>query len=149
MFQTRDSGADDRSQILHAEGLRKVYGARTALKNLSFSLQAGRVVGFLGPNGAGKTTSIRILTTILQPSSGHFVVDGISSDHPEEIRRRIGVLPEGLGFPRQLTGLRTSRLARSNAIAIARSLALSFLLRRAASAQSTKIDSESSQSSVR
>jgi len=106
MFQTRDSGADDRSQILHAEGLRKVYGARTALKNLSFSLQAGRVVGFLGPNGAGKTTSIRILTTILQPSSGHFVVDGISSDHPEEIRRRIGVLPEGLGFPRQLTGLR-------------------------------------------
>jgi ABC-2 type transport system ATP-binding protein len=106
MFQTRDSGADDRSQILHAEGLGKVYGARTALKNLSFSLQAGRVVGFLGPNGAGKTTSIRILTTILQPSSGHFVVDGISSDHPEEIRRRIGVLPEGLGFPRQLTGLR-------------------------------------------
>lgn len=106
MFQTRDSGADDRPQILHAVGLRKVYGARTALKDLSFSLQAGRVVGFLGPNGAGKTTSIRILTTILQPSSGHFVVDGISSDHPEEIRRRIGVLPEGLGFPRQLTGFR-------------------------------------------
>ncbi len=69
-------------------------------------------MGFLGPNGAGKTTSIRILTTILQPSSGHFVVDGVSSDHPEEIRRRIGVLPEGLGFPRQLTGVPLPHLLR-------------------------------------
>ncbi len=41
MFQTRDFAADDRTEILHAEGLRKVYGARTALKNLSFSLQGG------------------------------------------------------------------------------------------------------------
>ena len=108
MFQTRDSGADDRTEILHAEGLRKVYGARTALKNLSFSLQAGRVVGFLGPNGAGKTTSIRILTTILQPSSGHFVVDGISSEHPEAIRRRIGVLPRVSGSPASSQGSATS-----------------------------------------
>jgi ABC-2 type transport system ATP-binding protein len=72
---------------------------------LSFSLEAGRILGFLGPNGAGKTTAIRILTTILPPSSGTFTVDGISSDDPVRIRRRIGVLPEGLGFPRQLSGL--------------------------------------------
>lgn len=76
------------------------------MKNLSFTLRAGRVLGFLGPNGAGKTTSIRILTTILPPSAGRFVVDGVTSDHPEQIRRRIGVLPEGLGFPRELTGAR-------------------------------------------
>jgi len=104
MTQAHDSYVSDHREILLAEGLRKSYGAWPALKNLSFSLKAGRVVGFLGPNGAGKTTSIRILTTVLQPSSGRFVVDGIASDHPELIRRRIGVLPEGLGFPRQLTG---------------------------------------------
>ena len=86
-----------------AQDLRKSYGSRQALKGLSFSLQAGRVLGFLGPNGAGKTTSIRILTTILEPSSGRFVVDGISSEYPEKIRHKIGVLPEGLGFPKQLT----------------------------------------------
>jgi ABC-2 type transport system ATP-binding protein len=88
-----------------AKDLRKSYGPRHALQGLSFSLRAGRILGFLGPNGAGKTTSIRILTTMMEPESGHFVVDGISSDHPEEIRRRIGVLPENLGFPRQMTGI--------------------------------------------
>ncbi|MGH2522999.1 MAG: ABC transporter ATP-binding protein, partial [Anaerolineales bacterium] len=72
---------------------------------MSFSLEAGRILGFLGPNGAGKTTSIRILTTILEPSSGRFVVAGIGSDHPEKIRRKIGVLPENLGFPKNMTGI--------------------------------------------
>jgi ABC-2 type transport system ATP-binding protein len=76
-----------------------------ALKGLSFSVAPGRVLGFLGPNGAGKTTAIRILTTILEPAAGEFVVDGITSDHPEQIRRKIGVLPESLGFPKNLTGL--------------------------------------------
>jgi len=110
MTQTRDSLVDDvvdtrTDVILSAQNLRKSYGAREALKGLTFSLAAGRVLGFLGPNGAGKTTSIRILTTILAPTSGRFVVDGISSEQPERIRRRIGVLPEGLGFPRQQTGI--------------------------------------------
>lgn len=91
-------------QVLLAENLRKSYGPRLALRGLSFSLKAGRILGFLGPNGAGKTTAIRILTTILEPDSGHFVVDGISSEYPDKIRRRIGVLPENLGFPRQMTG---------------------------------------------
>ena len=91
--------------VLVAQDLRKSYGPRRALQGLSFSLKAGRIMGFLGPNGAGKTTSIRILTTMLEPESGYFEVDGISSDHPEQIRRRIGVLPENLGFPKQITGL--------------------------------------------
>jgi len=91
--------------VLVAHELRKSYGMRHALQGLTFSLKAGRIVGFLGPNGAGKTTSIRILTTMLPPESGHFVVDGITSDHPSMIRRRIGVLPENLGFPRHMTGL--------------------------------------------
>ena len=92
-------------EILVAEDLRKSYGPRRALQGLSFSLKAGRILGFLGPNGAGKTTSIRILTTMMEPESGHFVIDGIGSEYPEKIRRRIGVLPENLGFPRQMTGM--------------------------------------------
>ena len=92
------------AEILLVEDVRKSYGSRLALRGLSFSLKAGRVMGFLGPNGAGKTTAIRILTTILEPDSGCFFVDGISSEHPEEIRQKIGVLPESLGFPKKMTG---------------------------------------------
>jgi len=91
--------------LLLAEDLRKSYGPRPALRGLSFSLQAGRILGFLGPNGAGKTTAIRILTTMLEPDAGHFVVDGISSEYPDRIRRKIGVLPENLGFPKNTTGI--------------------------------------------
>ncbi|MDL1877014.1 ATP-binding cassette domain-containing protein [Cytophagia bacterium CHB2] len=93
------------TEVLVAKDLRKSYGLREALKGLSFSLNAGRILGFLGPNGAGKTTAIRILTTILEPDAGHFVVNGISSDNPVELRRKIGVLPESLGFHKQMTGL--------------------------------------------
>ena len=92
-------------QVLVAEDLRKSYGPRQALRGLTFSLNAGRILGFLGPNGAGKTTSIRILTTIMPPDSGRFMVDGIGWDRPEEIRQRIGVLPETFGLPKQMTGL--------------------------------------------
>ena len=106
MIEQKDSKAlNTPPDILVAENLWKSYGSRRALQGLSFSLQAGRVLGFLGPNGAGKTTSIRILTTIMEPESGHFVIDGIGSEHPNEIRHRIGVLPENLGFPRQMTGI--------------------------------------------
>jgi ABC-2 type transport system ATP-binding protein len=121
--------------ILVAEGLRKSYGPRKALQGLTFSLKAGRILGFLGPNGAGKTTSIRILTTMMEPEAGSFVIDGISSKYPEEIRRRIGVLPENLGFPRQMTGLeylvyfgqlygRTASEARENALALIQDVGL-------------------------
>ena len=100
---TRTSGGG--RLILNAENLRKSYGPREALCGLTFSLQAGRILGFLGPNGAGKTTAIRILTTILQPDAGHFVIDGIPSEYPEKIRQRIGVLPESLGFHKQMSGI--------------------------------------------
>lgn len=95
----------DQPAVLLADDLRKAYGPRPALRGLSFSLQPGRVLGFLGPNGAGKTTAIRILTTILEPDTGTFRVDGVGSDRPELIRRRIGVLPESLGLPKHITAL--------------------------------------------
>ncbi len=93
------------ADVLVASDLRKTYGPRPALRGLSFTLKAGRLLGFLGPNGAGKTTSIRILTTILQPDSGRFAVDGIGHEYPEQIRRRIGVLPESFGLPKQMTAI--------------------------------------------
>lgn len=91
--------------MLVAENLRQSYGPRLALRGLTFRLEAGRILGFLGPNGAGKTTAIRILTTTMQPTAGTFTVDGISADQPDRIRRRIGVLPENLGFPKHMTGV--------------------------------------------
>lgn len=94
-----------RTEVLVAEGLRKSYGPRHALRGLSFTLKAGRLLGFLGPNGAGKTTSIRILTTIMEPDAGRFTVDGVSNEYPQQIRRRIGVLPESFGLPKQMTGI--------------------------------------------
>jgi len=64
MIQREDSKTfSPPREILVAENLRKSYGPRRALQGLTFSLKAGRILGFLGPNGAGKTTSIRILTT--------------------------------------------------------------------------------------
>lgn len=123
------------SQILVAENLTKTYDGKLALRGLSFSLQAGHILGFLGPNGAGKTTSIRILTTIFQPSSGQYYVDGIHSDRPDKVRRKIGVLPESLGFPKQMTGIeflsyfgqhygRKPALAKENAMALLKEVGL-------------------------
>jgi ABC-2 type transport system ATP-binding protein len=92
------------SVILEAVELSKRYGVRTALEAVSFTAVEGDVVGLLGPNGAGKTTTIRVLTTVLQPTSGHFSIAGQSSSAPAEIRRRIGVLPENAGYPGHQTG---------------------------------------------
>src|SRR5512144_2773046 len=106
MTQRKDiQSSSAHTDILVADDLRKYYGKWQALRGLSFSLKPGRVMGFLGPNGAGKTTAIRILTTILAADSGSFSIEGIDSRHPEQIRRRIGVLPESLGFPKQIMAI--------------------------------------------
>lgn len=81
--------------MIVAESISKFYGARQALKDLSFSIEKGEVVGFLGLNGAGKTTVLKILSGLLLPSSGRMLVDGIDGlNEPRELRRRIGFLPD-------------------------------------------------------
>jgi ABC-2 type transport system ATP-binding protein len=90
---------------LEALGLTKRFGDRTAVDGLSFTVPQGEVVGLLGPNGAGKTTTIRLLTTVLAPTSGEFAVAGIASDRPTLIRERVGVLPESAGYPGHQTAL--------------------------------------------
>ncbi|MFI6674098.1 ABC transporter ATP-binding protein [Kribbella sp. NPDC050470] len=91
-------------KTIEAIGLSKRYGARNALDGLTFAASAGEVIGLLGPNGAGKTTTIRLLTTILEPTSGTFSVAGIPGDQAARIRHRIGVLPESAGYPGRQTG---------------------------------------------
>src|SRR6266849_6158663 len=63
--------------MIEVEGVSKAFGTVQALVDVSLRVQAGRVVGLLGPNGAGKTTLVRILTTLLQPDSGHARVAGL------------------------------------------------------------------------
>ncbi|ADP82021.1 ABC transporter ATP-binding protein [Pseudofrankia inefficax] len=90
---------------LEAVELARSYGARTALAGLTFSVDSGEILGLLGPNGAGKTTTIRLLTTMLRPSSGTFSVAGVPSTRPVDIRRVVGALPESAGYPEHMTGL--------------------------------------------
>jgi len=86
------------STIIEIQGLTKQYGDLTALNDLYLTLQEGDVFGFIGPNGAGKTTTMRILTTLLKPTSGTAWVAGhsITSD-PRGVRRAIGYMPDFFG----------------------------------------------------
>ena len=88
---------------VEAEGLTRRYGSVLAVDQLTFAVEEGRILGVLGPNGAGKTTAIRILTTILRPSSGRFAVAGVAGTRERDVRARIGVLPESAGYPARET----------------------------------------------
>lgn len=81
--------------VIEIEDLYKYYGERRAVGPLSFSIEAGEIVGLLGLNGAGKTTTLRILACDLLPSSGSVKVDGLDVvENPHEVRSRIGYLPD-------------------------------------------------------
>jgi ABC-2 type transport system ATP-binding protein len=88
---------------IEAEGLTRRYGPILAVDGLTFAVEEGRILGVLGPNGAGKTTAIRMLTTILRPSSGRFAVAGVPGTRERDVRSRIGVLPESAGYPARET----------------------------------------------
>ena len=85
--------------------LTKVFGSRTAVGDVSFSVARGEVFGFLGPNGAGKTTTVRILGTLIAPTAGSAVVAGLplGTGDGAEIRQRISIMPEAPGLYRRLT----------------------------------------------
>ena len=77
------------------ENLTKKYGDQNAVDAISFEVEAGEVVGFLGPNGAGKSTAMRMITCYMAPTEGMITVEGFRADEqPEEIKKRIGYLPE-------------------------------------------------------
>lgn len=86
------------STIIEIQGLTKKYGDLTALNDLTLNIEEGEVFGFIGPNGAGKTTTMRILTTLLKPTSGKARVAGESvTDNPRAVRRNIGYMPDFFG----------------------------------------------------
>ncbi|HRI86788.1 MAG TPA: ATP-binding cassette domain-containing protein [Candidatus Hydrogenedentes bacterium] len=83
--------------MIEVTGLTKVYGAITAVHDLSFRVEKGEIIGFLGPNGAGKSTTMRILTGFTPPTSGVAKVAGFHiEDQPVEVKRRVGYMPENV-----------------------------------------------------
>src|SRR5579872_537427 len=83
------------SDIIVVERLVKRYGARLAVRGVSFSIKEGEIVGLLGPNGSGKSTILRILTGYLLPSDGFARIGGLDvAEHSLAIRTYVGYVPE-------------------------------------------------------
>lgn len=81
--------------MIEVEGISKWYGPVQALKDVSFKVDRGEIVGFLGPNGAGKTTMMKILTTFLYPDRGKArICDVDVTKEPLKVRNHVGYLPE-------------------------------------------------------
>ncbi|HPC62219.1 MAG TPA: ATP-binding cassette domain-containing protein [Verrucomicrobiota bacterium] len=81
--------------MIEVENLTKRYSGHAAVSNISFTVRRGEIVGLLGPNGAGKSTTMRILACYLPATSGTVRVAGLDVyEHSEEVRRRIGYMPE-------------------------------------------------------
>lgn len=86
------------STLIEIKNLTKRYGQLTALDNLNLTVEKGAIVGFIGPNGAGKTTTMRILTTLLKPTSGEAWIAGHSVlKDPLGVRKVIGYMPDFFG----------------------------------------------------
>ena len=84
--------------IIETQNLTKRYGSLVAVGELSLAVEQGAIYGFVGPNGAGKTTTMRMLTTLLQPTSGEAFVAGCSvTRDPRGVRRAIGYMPDFFG----------------------------------------------------
>ena len=93
------------------QGLRRRFGAITALDDLSFTVNAGQVVGFLGPNGAGKTTTMRAIFGLTDLETGTITWNGRVVD--SQLRRRFGYMPEERGlYPTMLVGEQIEYLGR-------------------------------------
>ena len=90
--------------MIEVQNITKNYGPFQALKNISFQVDQGQIVGFLGPNGAGKTTTMRILTCFMPASSGRVTVAGYDVfKASREVRKRIGYLPENVPLYPEMT----------------------------------------------
>ena len=104
--QQADAARLDTQSGLVAQGLRKSYGSRLVVQNVSLSVQKGEVVGLLGPNGAGKTTSFYMIVGLVRADAGQISIDGQSVEHmPIHLRARLGLsyLPQEASIFRKLT----------------------------------------------
>ncbi|MGA2049541.1 MAG: ATP-binding cassette domain-containing protein [Terracidiphilus sp.] len=79
--------------MIRVQNLVKTFGTFTAVNDVSFNVAEGEIFAFLGPNGAGKTTTIKMMTTLLKPTSGSIELDGLNPERNQnEVRRRFGIV---------------------------------------------------------
>ncbi len=98
--------------MIEAEGLTKRYGSKTAVDNIRFTVQPGKVTGFLGPNGAGKSTTMRMIVGLDRPTSGRVTVEGADYRDLRAPLHEVGVLLDA-------KGVHTGRTARKHLLALA------------------------------
>ena len=92
--------------MLNVQGLRKVYGARTAVAGVSLQVRAGEVLGLLGPNGAGKSTTVGMISGLTAPDAGSVTIGGATLASDEfAFKRRIGLVPQDLALFEDLPAL--------------------------------------------
>jgi ABC-2 type transport system ATP-binding protein len=90
--------------MINVRNLTKSFGPLEAVKDISFDVHPGDLFAFLGPNGAGKTTTIKMLTTLLAPTSGTIAIDGLDpTKHQNEVRRRFGIVFQDPSLDGELT----------------------------------------------
>jgi ABC-2 type transport system ATP-binding protein len=90
--------------MIRVQHLVKRFGEFAAVDNISFDVARGEIFAFLGPNGAGKTTTIKMLTTLLAPTSGTLEIDGLNpTEHQHEVRSRFGIVFQDPSLDQDLT----------------------------------------------
>src|SRR6185503_13542920 len=90
--------------IIRVQHIVKSFGSVTAVDDVSFDVRAGEIFAFLGPNGAGKTTTIKMLTTLLRPTSSTLELDGLDpTTHQTDVRKRFGVVFQDPSLDGELT----------------------------------------------
>jgi ABC-2 type transport system ATP-binding protein len=90
--------------MIRAQNLTKMFGSLAAVRDISFHIKPAEIVAFLGPNGAGKTTTIKMLTTLLKPTSGAITLDGLDpASQPNEVRKRFGIVFQDPSLDDELT----------------------------------------------
>jgi ABC-2 type transport system ATP-binding protein len=104
MSTKQKTSAISNGPVIDARELHKSFGEVEAVKSLSFSVEAGQVLGLLGPNGAGKTTTIKMLTTLTQIDRGQAAIGGFDvSTQPDVVRQMIGVAGQSAAVDEKLT----------------------------------------------
>ena len=97
--------------MITVQNLVKTFGEFQAVKDISFEVRPGELFAFLGPNGAGKTTTIKMLTTLLKPTSGTIRIDGLDPDkHQHEVRRKFGIVFQDPSLDSELTAYENMEL---------------------------------------
>jgi ABC-2 type transport system ATP-binding protein len=89
--------------VIHVRNLAKSFGARLAVDNVAFDVNAGESFGLLGPNGAGKTTTMHLLAGLLHPDGGEIEIAGASDPTRRAVRKNIGLAPQALALYEDLT----------------------------------------------